>query len=324
MPDAVLEAVARHPIGHRTADFSKMLEEAVEGLKWLGETKNDALVLTASGTGAMEAALANTLNAGDKVLSLICGVFSERWARIAEAFGANVERLAVEPGKPYSLDAIKQALDADKEKSIKVVTITHNETSTGVLNDLQAIARMVRNHGALSVVDAVTSFGATRLPIDEWGVDVVVTGSQKALMMPPGLAVIFFGERAWKACAACKTPRFYFDLNRYKKSLLQQTTPFTPNVSLVAGLQVSLKMIKEEGTESIFARHEGMRDTLRAGLTALGLKLFVDEDAASPSITAILPPGDLKVDAIRKALRQRFCILAADGQEELKGKIFRI
>ncbi|HEY9777427.1 MAG TPA: alanine--glyoxylate aminotransferase family protein [Planktothrix sp.] len=324
VPDAVLEAVARHPIGHRTADFSKIFVETLEGLQWLGETKNDVFILTSSGTGAMEAALSNIINPGDRVISLVCGVFSERWAKIAEAFGAQVERLSVPNGKPYSLDALQEKLDQDKEKSIKAVTITHNETSTGVVNDLQAIAALVKAHGAVSIVDAVTSFGATPLPIDQWGIDVLVCGSQKALMLPPGLAVIFFSERAWQANASCKTHRFYHDLKKYKKSVGEKSTPFTPNVSLIAGLHTALRMMKEEGTAAIFARHTRMRDALRGELAAMGLKLFVDEDAASPSITAIYPPGDLTVDSIRKSMRERFKILTADGQEELKGKIFRI
>jgi len=324
VPDAVLEAIARHPIGHRTADFSKILTEVTENLKWLAQTKNDVFVLTSSGTGAMEAAISNVVNEGDVVISLVCGVFSERWAKIAEAFGAKVERIFVEPGTPYLLDALKGRLAADKQKSIKAVTITHNETSTGVINDLQAVAALVKEHGAVSIVDAVTSFGACPLPIDEWGVDVVVTGSQKALMLPPGLGIIFFGERAWQANASCKTHRFYFDLKKAKKSLAENTTPFTPNVSLIAGLQESLRMIKEEGTAAVYARHSRMKQTLRTGLTQMGLRLFVAEDAASPSITAILPPEGLTVDAIRKSMRERYKVLTADGQESLKGKIFRI
>jgi aspartate aminotransferase-like enzyme len=324
VPDAVLEAIARHPIGHRTADFSKILTEVTENLKWLGQTQNDVFVLTSSGTGAMEAAISNVVNEGDVVISLICGVFSERWAKIAEAFGAKVERIFVEPGMPYQLDALKGRLAADKQKSIKAVTITHNETSTGVVNNLQAIAALVKEHGAISIVDAVTSFGACPLPIDEWGVDVVVTGSQKALMLPPGLGIIFFSERAWQANAACKTHRFYFDLKKAKKSLGENTTPFTPNVSLIAGLHESLRMIKEEGTAAIYARHNRMKQTLRSGLTQMGLRLFVAEDAASPSITAILPPDGVTVDSIRKSMRERFKVLTADGQEGLKGKIFRI
>ncbi len=321
VPDAVLESVARHPIGHRTPEFSKVVQDVIQDLKWLGQTENDVFVLTASGTGGMEAAIANTISPGDKVLSLICGVFGERWAKVAEAFGAEVERMNVEPGTAIDAKAVEQKLASTK---FKAVTITHNETSTGVINDLQAIVAAAKKHDALSIVDAVTSFGAVNLPIDAWDVDIVVTGSQKALMLPPGLGIIFFGKRAWEAKANCKSHSFYFDLKKYKKSLDANTTPYTPNVSLFCGLQTALKMMHEEGTEAIFARHVRLKQSLRAGLQAMGLELFVDDDAASPTITAIKPPAGITVDAIRKKLKERYRILVADGQEELKGKIFRI
>lgn len=321
VPDAVLESVARHPIGHRTPEFSKVVQDVIQDLKWLGQTENDVFVLTASGTGGMEAAIANTISPGDKVLSLICGVFGERWAKVSEAFGAEVERMNVEPGTAIDAKVVEQKLASAK---FKAVTITHNETSTGVINDLQAIVAAAKKHGALSIVDAVTSFGAVNLPIDAWDVDIVVTGSQKALMLPPGLGIIFFGKRAWEAKANCKSHSFYFDLKKYKKSLDANTTPYTPNVSLFCGLQTALKMMHEEGTESIFARHVRLKQSLRAGLQAMGLELFVDDDAASPTITAIKPPAGITVDAIRKKLKERYRILVADGQEELKGKIFRI
>ena len=324
VPDRVLEAVARHPIGHRTPEFSKLLRGAVDDLKWLGQTARDPYVITSSGTGAMEAAIVNTVNSGDDVLSLIVGVFGERWAKISEAYGAKVERVISEPGQPVDLVLLAEKLKKDKEQKIKVVTVTHNETSTGVINDLQAIAKLVRAHGALLIVDAVTSFGAVDLPIDEWQVDVLVTGSQKALMLPPGLGVIFFSERAWRVSETCKSPRFYLDLRKYKKSLEQDTTPATPNVSLVAGLRESLLMMKEDGTEKIFARHLRLKEALRSGVKALGLKLFVSDEHASPTITAILPPDGISVADIRKGLKEDFRILVADGQEELKGKIFRI
>lgn len=321
VPDAVLESVARHPIGHRTPEFSKVVQDVIQDLKWLGQTENDVFVLTVSGTGGMEAAIANTISPGDKVLSLICGVFGERWAKVSEAFGAEVERMNVEPGTAIDAKVVEQKLASAK---FKAVTITHNETSTGVINDLQAIVAAAKKHGALSIVDAVTSFGAVNLPIDAWDVDIVVTGSQKALMLPPGLGIIFFGKRAWEAKANCKSHSFYFDLKKYKKSLDANTTPYTPNVSLFCGLQTALKMMHEEGTESIFARHVRLKQSLRAGLQAMGLELFVDDDAASPTITAIKPPAGITVDAIRKKLKERYRILVADGQEELKGKIFRI
>jgi aspartate aminotransferase-like enzyme len=324
VPDAVLEVLARPPIGHRTPEFSKIVKEVTEGLKRLGETKNDLFILTASGTAGMEAAICNTINKGDRVLSLICGVFGERWAKLAEAFGAQVERMPFEGGSAVDLKLLQEKLAADTSKSIKAVTITHNETSTGVINDLERIAKMVRAHGALSIVDAVTSFGVTRVPIDEWEIDILVTGSQKALMLPPGLGFIFFGKRAWDAYKECKTPRFYLDVGKCKKSLEADTTPFTPNVSFIRALAVSLDLIQGEGMEKIYARHERLRDMLRAGVRALGLELFVEDNAASPSITAILPPKGIEVADIRKGLKQKFRILVADGQEEFKGKIFRI
>lgn len=324
VPDRVLEAVARHPIGHRTPEFSKLLRGAVDDLKWLGETKKDPFVITSSGTGAMEAAIANTVSSGDEVLSLIVGVFGERWAKISEAYGAKVERVISAAGQPVDLVLLADKLKKDKDRRIKVVTVTHNETSTGVINDLKAIAKLVRDHGALIIVDAVTSFGAVQLPIDEWQIDVLVTGSQKALMLPPGLGIIFFSERATKVSENCKTPRFYFDLRKYKKSLEQDTTPATPNVSLVAGLRESLLMMREDGTEKIFARHLRLKEALRSGVKALGLKLFVEDEHASPTITAILPPDGISVADIRKGLKEEFRILVADGQEDLKGKIFRI
>jgi aspartate aminotransferase-like enzyme len=324
VPDAVLEAIARHPIGHRTADFSQALKDVCENLQWLGETKNDVFVLTASGTAALEMGIFNTVSPGDSVLCLVCGVFGERWARMSEALGAKVERLSAPPGQAVSVRALQERLDADSERQFKAVIITHNETSTGVVQDIKPMLAAIRKHGALSIVDTVTSFGAMHLPIDQWQADVVATGSQKALMLPPGLSFVFFGPRAWDANKSCKTPRFYLDAAKYKKSMGQDTTPFTPNVSLVMGLQVSLQMMKAEGTEKIFARHKRLRDMLRAGIQALNLELFVAEDVASLTITAIKPPANITVDAIRKNLKEKFRILVADGQEELKGKIFRI
>jgi aspartate aminotransferase-like enzyme len=326
VPDSVLEALARDPMGHRTKEFSKVLMDVTAALKALAEcTSGDALCLTSSGTGAMEAAIANTISPGDKVLCLVSGVFGERWAKIAEAYGANVERFTVENGEAIGLDALRDKLMADKGREIKAVTITHNETSTGVMNDLQKIALAVREHGALCIVDAVTSFGAAPIEFTAWGIDVMVAGSQKALMLPPGLAVIFMSDRAWEAEAKCKSPRFYFSLAKAKKSLEQETTPFTPNVSFVVALKTSLDAMKAEGYRAIYARHERMKKAVRAGAVGMGLKLFVPkETSASPTITSIVPPSAVSVDAIRRTLKERYNIRIADGQDALKSKIFRI
>jgi aspartate aminotransferase-like enzyme len=324
VPDAVLEAVARHPIGHRTPEFSKALKQVAQDLQWLGQTKHDVFVLTASGTAALEMAIFNTVSPGDQVLCLACGVFGERWAKMSTALGATVDKLSAPAGDAVSVDALRKKLAEDKDKRYKAVIITHNETSTGVVQDIEPMLTAIAEHGAISIVDTVTSFGAMPFPIDQWKADIVATGSQKALMLPPGLSIVFFGPRAWDAHATCKTPRFYLDAAKYKKSMTDDTTPFTPNVSLVMGLQASLQLMKDEGTEAIFARHRKMRDILRLGIEKLGLELFVPENIASCSITAIRPPANISVDAIRKGLKEKYRIIVADGQEDLKGKIFRI
>lgn len=273
----------------------------------------------------MEAAIANTISPGDKVLSCICGVFGERWAKIATAYGAEVEKLQVENGEPISVDALRDKLQADRNHTIKAVTITHNETSTGVINDLHQLALAVREHGALCIVDAVTSYGAAPIEFSHWGIDVMVAGSQKALMLPPGLAVIFMSDRAWEAQASCTSPRFYFDLAKYRTSLEQETTPFTPNVSFVVALKTSLDLMKQDGYRGIYVRHDRMKKALRAGVTGMGLKLFVPkEQYASPTITSIVPPTSISVDALRRTMKERYNIRVADGQDALKNKIFRI
>jgi len=324
VPPAILEILARHPIGHRSTEMSAIIGDVTQQLKELGETEADALILTGSGTMAMEAAIINTISPGDKVLCLVNGVFGARWVKVAQAYGAQVVTLESVPGTAIDVDQLANHLAQDKDKSIKVVIVTHNETSTGVMNDIRRIAHLVKKHGALSIVDAVTSFAAVRIPIDEWMVDVLVTGSQKALMLPPGLSIVFFGQRAWAAQATAKTHKFYLDLARCKKSSDANTTPFTPNVSFICALQKSLQLIKEEGISKVQNRHLTMKTMLRAGLRSMGLKLLVDDENASPTITAILPPGKITVAEIRKALKEDYNIIVADGQEDLQGKIFRI
>jgi aspartate aminotransferase-like enzyme len=324
VPGEILEIIARPPIGHRSTDFSNVLTSVSKNLKTLAQTESDVLILTGSGTLAMEAAIANTVSPGTKVLSLVTGVFGERWVNIAKAYGAEVEKLEFAAGTAVDINQLANKLKEDKDKSIKVVTITHNETSTGVLNDLRQIGHLIRQHGALSIVDAVTSFGAINIPVDEWHIDVMITGSQKALMLPPGLSIIFFGSRAWAAQATCKSPRFYLDLTRCKKSLDANTTPFTPNVSFICALQKSVQLIQSESIDKVQARHFKLRSLLRGGLKAMGLRLFVDDDFASPTITSILPPEKISVADIRQALKQDYSIVVADGQDALKGKIFRI
>jgi aspartate aminotransferase-like enzyme len=325
VPETALLAMAKHPMGHRSSEFSAVLKDVFADLKWLFQTEEDVFVLTASGTGAMEAAIFNLVNIGDKVLSLVIGNFGERWAKIAKMRGAEVETISADWGKAIDPAVLKERLDKDVNKEIKFVTLTHNETSTGVTNDLKALNDIIQAHGAISIVDGVTSVGAIPLKMDEWGIDVVVSGSQKGFMIPPGLAFIACSKKAWKAYEACKNPSFYFNFGAYKKSAADNTTPYTPNVSLIMALRETLKMMQAEGLDNIYARHAKLATGLRAAIRAMGLKLFVEDDSiASAAITSILPPDGISVPDIRKTLNKEFDIVVANGQNQLQDKIFRM
>ena len=324
VPEKVLLAMAKHPIGHRSGEFSKIIGELTENLKWLHQTQNDVLMLTASGTGAMEAGIINFLSPGDRVLVGNNGKFGDRWAKVSKAYGLTVEEIKAEWGKALAPEEFRAKLAADSDKSIKAVIVTHSETSTGVLNDLAAINTAVKEHGeALIIVDAVTSLGAVSLPVDEWGLDVVGSGSQKGYMIPPGLAFVSVSAKAWKAYESAKMPRFYLDLKKYKKATDENSSPFTPPVNLMYGLQASLQMMQAEGLDNVFARHQRHTQATRAAMKAMNLPLFAPDEAASSAITAVAP---VTVDAekIRGAMRKQFDIALAGGQDHLKGKIFRI
>ena len=325
VPESVLLEIAKHPMGHRSTEFSKILEAVYSDLKYVFQTSNDVLVYTASGTGAMDAALSNLINEGDKVLSLVIGNFSQRLAKIAKGLGADVETIEVEPGNAINPEVLKARLDKDVNKEIKIVTLIQNETSTGVTNDVKTLVSIIKEHGALSVVDGVTSVGAIECKMDEWGIDVLITGSQKGFMIPPGLSFLAASERAWKIHEQCKRPDFYFNWTTNRKSVRDNSTAFTPAVSLFCGLKVALQMMKEEGIENIIARHTKIATALRAAIKAMGLKLFVtDEKYASNSITAILPPEGISVPDIRKVMKNDYDIVVANGQNALKDKIFRM
>jgi aspartate aminotransferase-like enzyme len=324
VPPEVLSALSHPMINHRSSDFKSVLSEVTDGLKWAYQTKNDVLILTASGTGAMEAALVNTLSPGDKILILNIGAFGSRFVKIAKAYGLNVEEIKVERGKSADPKVVEQKLNEDKNKEIKAVVFQQNETSTGVINDVKSIAPKVAAHGALSIVDAVSGLLTADLRVDEWGLDVVASGSQKAFMVPPGLSFISMSERAWKACEASKMPKFYFDLNAAKKFAATGETPWTPCLTIAFGMQVSIKMLKAEGIENVFKRHEVMSKAVRAGVKALGFGLLADDSCASKAVTAVIPPAGIDAEAFRKAAREKYGVVLAGGQEDLKGKIFRI
>ncbi len=324
VPPKVLSATAKPPIGHRSGDFSKILAEVTENLNWLHQTKSNVLMLTVSGTGAMEAGIINFLSPGDRVLVGSNGKFGDRWAQISKAFGLDVDVISADWGKPLDTEEFRQELEGDKEKKIKAVIVTHSETSTGVLNDLETINKYVKNHGeSLIIVDAVTSLGALNVPVDEWELDVVASGSQKGYMIPPGLGFVTVSDKAWKAYENAKIPKFYFDLKKYDKAASKNSTPFTPPINLIYGLQTALQMMKNEGLENIFARHQRLTQATRAGIKALGLSLFAPDEAASTAATSVIP-ASVEADAIRSTMNKRFNIALAGGQDHMKGKIFRI
>jgi aspartate aminotransferase-like enzyme len=323
VPENVLLALAKHPIGHRSGEFSQIMAEVTANLKWLHQTENDVLMLTVSGTGAMEAGIINFFSPGDRVLVVHNGKFGERWAEVAKAFALDLVEVTAPWGQPIDPSAVKAALDADTAQAIKGVVVTHSETSTGVINDLETIAKYIKAHGALSIIDAVTSLGASNVPIDAWGLDVVCSGSQKGFMIPPGLGFVTVSPKAWAAYKVAKLPRYYMDLGKYSKGAAKNTTPFTPPVNLIFALQAALTMMKAEGLENIFARHLRHMHATRAAITAMGLALYAPEGHGSPAITAVAPTT-VDAEQIRSVMKKKFDIVLAGGQDDLKGKIFRI
>ncbi|MEL7070305.1 MAG: alanine--glyoxylate aminotransferase family protein [Cyanobacteria bacterium J06581_3] len=324
VPEKVLLAMAKHPIGHRSGEFSQLIAETNENLKWLFQTKNNVMTLAASGTGTVEASIINFLSAGDRILVGSNGKFGDRWAQIATAYGLDVTTIKSEWGTPLNPDDFAKELQADSGKKIKAVMITHSETSTGVLNDLEAINKLVKDHGeALIIVDAVTSLGSYNIPVDEWGIDVIASGSQKGFMLPPGLGFVTASDKAWEAYKTATLPKFYLDLGKYNKSADKSSTPFTPPVNLYFGMKVALEMMKAEGLENIFARHARLKEASRAAMKAMGLPLFAPDTHASPAVTSVVPDG-IDVEKIRSVMKNRFDIALAGGQDHMKGKMFRM
>jgi aspartate aminotransferase-like enzyme len=323
-PEDVLEACSRQMINHRGPEFAEMIARQTAKLQKLFGTKNDVFILTCSGTGVMEAAIVNSLSPGDKVLAVSIGVFGNRFAQIAEAYGAEVTPMNVEWGKAADPEEVARALEADPD--LVAVLVTHNETATGVTNDLGAIAKAIRRvrPDILILVDAVSSLGAIPLPIDEWDLDVVVTGSQKGWMVPPALGFVAVSERAWKAYEKAKMPRFYFDFGKAKDYLARGQTPWTPALSVMFALDLALDKLEAEGTESIFARHRRVAELTRKGVKSLGLEMFSDEAVASNTISAVKVPGGVDGARLVKVMREEHDVVLAGGQTTLAGKIIRI
>lgn len=324
VPPRVLKAMVMQQINHRGLDAKKLYEDVTEGTKQILQTKNDSFLLTCSGTGGMEAAVANVLSPGEKALVASVGAFGNRFAEICRVFNVKVELLDYPWGEAVNPDDIAMRLEADKNHEIKAVLVQHNETSTGVLNDIEAISKARGKHPALLVVDAVSGLATANLPVDEWDLDVVIWGSQKAYMVPPGLAGVCVSPRAWEVIKASTNSRYYFDLRLAKKFYDLGQTPFTPALSVLFGMQESLKIMLEEGLPSIFKRHAMYRDIMWAAARAMRLEMLASEGHASPSVTAIKAPEGFDAGDIIKELHRNFNVVIAGGQAKLKGRIFRV
>lgn len=323
IPTRILSAMNHDMIGHRGPLFSNVMKEVMEGLRWAYETKNEIFIYPSSGTGGMEVAVVNTLSPGDKVIVLNIGAFGARFVKICKAYGIDVIDLKFERGRA----ADPMTLEAELKKTpVKAVLMQHNETSTGVLNDVETLAKTVRKiqPDALIIVDAVSGMMAAPLKTDEWDLDVVCSGSQKAFMVPPGVAAVSISKRAFKAYETSKCPKHYWDWALMKAEAPKGHTYTTPAESLIFGMREGIKMLQEEGRENVFARHKHNRDIIRAAAKALGLKLLADDSHASPAVTAIFPPEGVDGEEVRKLMRDDFNVEVAPGQADLKGKIFRI
>jgi len=320
VPDEVLAAASVPIIHHRTAEFSDIFMEVTEGLKYVFGTEQDVFVLTSSGTGAMEAAVINILSPGDKVIILSGGKFGERWGQICRSYGVDVREISLEWGKPFTKDHVEDELKANPET--KAVFTTLSETSSGTVYDIQAFGEVLAKSDAILVVDGISGIGATPCPVDEWGVDVMVAGSQKSFMIPPGLAYLSFSSKAWGLVEKSTIPKFYFDAKKFKKNLENRTTPFTPAISLIIQQKKALDIIKAIGLEKLFEHHRILGDATRAGVKAIGLELL----SKSPGniLTAVNVPAGIDGQKLVKTMQGKYMAYIAGGQDPYKGKMFRI
>lgn len=321
MPAEVLAVGSRQVIHHRGSDFRELMCRCLERLRTVFRTEGDVLVFTASGTGAFESAVVNLFSAGDRVLAVTAGEFGDRWIAMARAYGLDVHELRYAWGETPQASDVAERL---AESGASATFVVHSETSTGVVCDLEAIAHAVRSAGALLVVDAVSSLGAVPVETDAWGLDVVVAGSQKALMTPPGLSFAAVTKRAWERSAGASLPRFYFDWAKLSKALERGSTPSTPAVSVVAQLDVALGLLLDDGLDAAFARHAALGRACREGAKAMGLGLFSPDEERSAVVTAIRVPEGVDARELVRSLRDRFGITVAGGHGDLASRIFRV
>lgn len=322
IPPDICAVLGRPIIHHRTPQFQENLKEVIAGLQYVLQTKNEVYLLASSGTGAMEAAVANLLSAGDKAITVEGGKFGERWTELCQAYGAQASVVEVQWGKAVGPDQIKALLDADKD--IKAVFITLCETSTGVTTDVKAIADVVRKTNAVLVVDGISGIGVTDFQMDKWGVDVVVSCSHKGFMLPPGVSFVSVSDKAFKLVEQSTSPRYYFDLRKSKKAFAKTDTPFTPAIGIIIALNESLRQIKKKGLDELFAHYARLAKGTRSAAIALGLTLLPEESCISNVLTAICLPDGIDSGKVVKIMRDTYGISTAGGQAQLKGKIIRI
>jgi aspartate aminotransferase-like enzyme len=322
LPPEVLLKMAEPIMHHREPEFEKIFAEIREGLKYLFQTKNEVLIFTSSGTGAMEGAVSNILSKGDKALVVRGGKFGERWAEICKAYEIEFVPIDVEWGKAVNPEQIQKALESNH--SIRAVYTQASETSTGVRHPIPEIAEIVKRYEeTVLVVDAITGIGVFNLPMDAWGIDVLISGSQKALMLPPGLAFAALSDKAWKFVERSDLPKYYFDFKKELKSSKKNQSSYTPAISLFVGLREALRLIQKEGREGVFQRHERLAMATRAAVKALGLELYAP-DSPSNAVTAVKVPGGIDGERLKDLFFEKFGITVAEGQDRAKGKIIRI
>lgn len=324
VPERVVRAMSKPVINHRGPEFKQILGEVTEGVKKVYRTKHNVLIFPASGTGGLEAAVVNFISPGDRVVAISIGVFGDRFAQIAAEFGAVVEKIDFPWGQAADPAIIKEKLVGDVKHEIKAILVTHNETSTGVCNDIKSIREAVGEHPALFMVDAVSGLAAADLYMDEWNLDVVVSGSQKAFMIPPGLSFMAFNDKAITVYKKNRNHKYYWDVQAGLNYLEKGQNPFTPPVSLYYGLREALEMMQEEGLDNILKRHLGYRHLVREAVKAMGLKLLAADANASPALTSVIAPAELGANRIRRAMQEEFNIIMAGGQQRLDDVIFRI
>ncbi|MBT3880838.1 MAG: alanine--glyoxylate aminotransferase family protein [Candidatus Scalindua sp.] len=322
IPPEVVLAEASPMIHHRTSEFSDIFANVSEDLKYVFQTKDgEVFTFASSGTGGMEACVVNSVSRGDKAIVISGGKFGERWAQICETYGVNVVKIDVENGKAVKPEDLDETIK--KEDGVKAVFTTLSETSTGVVHDIEAIAKVVKGHNLLLIVDGISGIGVQPFKMDDWGIDIAVTGSQKGFMLPPGLSFVCVAKSAWESIEKSDLPKYYWNFKKMQKALSNKTTAYTPAISLIMAAGKSIEMIKSEGIENVWSRHARLANATREGAKALGLELFAGDDSGNV-LTSIKIPDGVTFDAGIKKLRDETGVTIAGGQDELKGKMFRI